>query len=168
MSRTTALSIAYAVLASIAIVVIQQWWIQRQEVETLAYSEFDALVQAGKVKDVYVTERQIRGSLKEPLPDGRRFFVTTRVEPALSGPLAARGVKVTGVVENTLLRDVLSWIVPVLFFGAMWLFLFVASPIARAWVASCRSARARRRSIWKRTSRSRSPTWPASTRPRTS
>jgi cell division protease FtsH len=124
MNRKTQLNIWYAVVAVLVILFVQQWWIQRQQVETISYSEFETLVKAGKVKDVYVTERHIRGSLKEPLPDGRRLFVTTRVEPALSERLAERGVTVTGVIESTVWRDVLSWIVPVLFFFGLWLFVF--------------------------------------------
>jgi len=62
--------------------------------------------------------------LTEPIPDGRTRYVTTRVEPELAGKLAAHGVTVTGVVESTWLRDLLAWIVPVLFFFVVWMFVF--------------------------------------------
>ena len=124
MDRKTQLNILYTVVAALVIVFAQQWWIQRQQVEAISYSEFETFVKAGKVKDVSVTERHIRGTLKDPLPDGRSLFVTTRVEPALSERLAERGVRVTGAVESILLRDLLSWILPVLFFFGLWLFFF--------------------------------------------
>ena len=124
MDKKTQINIWYALIALLAVLFIQQWWIQRQQVQTIPYSQFESLVEAGKVEDVYVTDRDIRGSLKEPLPDGQKRFVTTRVEPALAERLSERGVKVTGVVESTLLRDVLSWILPVLFFFGVWLFFF--------------------------------------------
>jgi cell division protease FtsH len=124
MDRKTQLNILYTVVATLVIVFAQQWWVQHQQVETISYSEFETLVKAGKVKDVSVTDRHIRGTLKEPLPDGRTRFITTRVEPALSDRLGERGVRVTGAVESTLLRDLLSWILPVLFFFGVWLFLF--------------------------------------------
>ena len=124
MDRKLQLNLWYALAAMIAVVLIQRWWIETQQVETIPYSQFEALVEAGKVKEVYVTDQFIRGTVKEPIPDGRTRFVTTRVEPALAEKLAAHGVSVTGVVESTLLRDILSWILPVLFFFAVWQFVF--------------------------------------------
>jgi cell division protease FtsH len=124
MDRKTQINIWYTVAAVLAVLFIQQWWIERQRVETIPYSRFETLVEAGKVKDVQVTEKLIRGTLKEPLPDGRTLFLTNRVEPALAEKLAEHGVTVTGALENTLLRDILSWILPVLFFFGVWLFLF--------------------------------------------
>ncbi len=124
MDRKTQINIWYTVAAVLAVLFIQQWWIERQRVETIPYSRFETLVEAGKVKDVQVTDKFIRGTLKEPLPDGRTLFLTTRVEPALAEKLAEHGVTVTGALENTLLRDILSWILPVLFFLGVWLFLF--------------------------------------------
>jgi ATP-dependent Zn protease len=85
MNRKTQINLWYAMVAVLVILFVQQWWMQRQQVETTSYSEFETLVKTGKVKDVYVTERHIRGTVKEPLPDGRRLFVTTCVERGI-GP----------------------------------------------------------------------------------
>ena len=124
MNRKIQLNLWYAVAAVLAIVFIQQWWAEQQRVETIPYSQFEALVKAGKVAEVYVAENFIRGTATESLADGRRMFITARVEPALAEKLAQHGVKVTGVVESTLARDILSWILPVLFFFGLWLFVF--------------------------------------------
>jgi len=124
MDKKTQINMWYTVAVVLGILMIQQWWAERQRVEPIPYSQFEALVQAGKVTEVYVTENFIRGTVKEPLADGRRQFITTRVEPALAERLSERGVKVTGVVESTLLRDILSWILPVLFFFGLWVFVF--------------------------------------------
>ena len=124
MDRKTQLNLWYALVAVLAVLAFQRWWAESQRVETIPYSQFVALVEQGKVKEAYVTDQFIRGTLKEPIPDGRTLFITTRVEPELAGNLAAHGVTVTGVVESTWLRDLLSWILPVLFFFGVWMFVF--------------------------------------------
>jgi len=77
-------------------------------------------VAAGKVTEVAVSPQIIHGKLKED-----KVFHTIRIEdPDLLRNLAEHQVKVTGVIESTLFRDVLSWIVPiVLFFGVWWFLL---------------------------------------------
>ena len=63
------------------------------------------------------------GRLKSP--DGRKTtMVAVRVEPDLAARLEKFGVPYARVVENTFLRDLLSWIVPALVFFGLWFFLF--------------------------------------------
>ena len=124
MDRKTQLNLWYALVAVLAVLTFQRWWAESQRVETIPYSQFVALVEQGQVKEAYVTDQFIRGTLKAPIPDGRTLFITTRVEPELAEKLAAHGVTVTGVVESTWLRDLLSWILPVLFFFGVWMFVF--------------------------------------------
>jgi cell division protease FtsH len=100
----------------LAVLAIQYWWIESRQVETIPYSQFEEMIDAGKIEDVRVGDKYITGTLKEVVPDGRKRFVTVRVEPMLAKRLAERGVTVTGAVENNLVRDILSWIFPVLFF----------------------------------------------------
>jgi cell division protease FtsH len=112
----------YIVAAIIAILAIQHWWITSQEVETIPYSQFEQMIDAGKIQDVRVTDKYISGTLKETPPDGRKRFVTVRVEPTLAKRLAERGITVEGAIENNLIRDILSWILPVLVFFGIWAF----------------------------------------------
>ena len=49
--------------------------------------------------------------------------MATRVEPELAARLEKFDVPYTRVVESTLLRDLLSWIVPVLVFFGLWYFV---------------------------------------------
>jgi len=58
-----------------------------------------------------------------PTKEGR-LFDTVRVEdPDLIRDLQAHQVKITGVIESTFLRDLLSWVIPIGLFFAVWLFL---------------------------------------------
>jgi cell division protease FtsH len=113
----------YVIAAMALLLLFQGWWAQRQQVETIPFSQFETLVDGKKIKDVFVTPDYITGTLKEPLKDGRTEFVTTRVDPSLTERLAKQGVVVTGVVPSTFLSDLLSWVVPALVFVVIWMLL---------------------------------------------
>ena len=97
---------------------VQQW----RAVEPIPYSRFQQLLAEGRIAEMSVAENLISGTLKQPLPDGKTAFVTTRVDPALAKDLAQHDVPFSGVIENTFLRDILSWVVPALVFVGIWLF----------------------------------------------
>ena len=123
MERKTQFNTWYILLAVLGVFLLQDLWIQSQSVETIPYSEFQALLDEGEVEEIEIRERQIRGKLKHP-SDGRDRFVTTRVDPDLARELAKSGTKFTGVVETHFFANVLSWILPILVFFGLWLFVF--------------------------------------------
>jgi cell division protease FtsH len=123
MDKRTQLHLWYAFIALFLVVLIQSWWQTARETELIPYSQFLSYVQDGKVDDITVSDQFVRGSFKEP-QDGKTQFVTTRVDPAVAHELAKSGVKFTGVAENTFLRDLMSWVVPILIFFAIWAFVF--------------------------------------------
>jgi len=92
-------------------------------IEVMANSRFVELLNEGGIEEVFIRHNRIEGKLKEPLTDGPQYFITNRVDPQLAERLGKQGVRYSGVVESTLLRDVLSWVIPVLFFFALWMFL---------------------------------------------
>ena len=93
------------------------------QVAPIPYSQFQQLLHDRKIASVGVSDRFIQGSLKEPLPGGQKQFVTTRVDPEFANDLDKYGVSYTGQIESTFLRDLLSWIVPVLLFMGVWWYL---------------------------------------------
>ena len=123
MNKKTQLNMVYASLAVCVIILVQSWLGQRQ-VEVLPYSEFEQLLQANQIKDVYIRQGSLEGTLHKPLADGGDRFITTRVDPQLAARLSQANVKFTGVIESTWLRTLLSWVVPVLVFFAIWKFFF--------------------------------------------
>ena len=122
MEKKTQFSLWYFVFALFAIFTLHDLWVQARTVEPLPYSEFQRMVKAGEVAEIAIADNTIHGTLKQPLQDGRQKFVTTRVDPGLAKDLAQYDVKFTGVVESTLLRDVLGWILPAVIFVGIWLF----------------------------------------------
>jgi cell division protease FtsH len=123
MNKQTQFHIGYWLAAIIGILLLQHFYSVSQRIEALPYSQFQQLLQDGKVDRVAVSDRYIQGTLKEPLPNGKKQFVTTRVDSQLAGDLQKFGITYSGEVESTLLTDLLSWVVPAVVFFGLWTFL---------------------------------------------
>src|SRR6516165_5623986 len=110
----------YFFAAFLGLMLIQYLWFQYTQVETIPYSQFEQLLQENKISEVLVGSDTIQGTLKEPFPDGRKLFNTTRVGPELADKLSAHGVKVTGAPSSNFLSTILSWVLPVFIFYLIW------------------------------------------------
>ena len=77
------------------------------QVAQIPYSQFETDLKNGKIAEVAVSDNFIQGRYKQAQNE-RPFFVTTRVEPGLADRLQQHGVVVTGQIESTFLRDLLS------------------------------------------------------------
>jgi cell division protease FtsH len=113
----------YWMIAILVFLGLQYLLSTQQQVATIPYSEFEQHLKDGRIDELAITERRIEGRLKEPLAGGQRRFITNRVEPQLAEHLQQYPVRYTGKVESTLVRDLLSWIVPAMLFFGIWLFL---------------------------------------------
>jgi cell division protease FtsH len=120
--RNVPFHFSYLVLAVLGVLLLQNLWSQWSSVARIPYSEFETMLEQGKIEEVQIGADQIQGTLKEP-KDGKSVFVTTRVEPDLAARLQKYGVRFSGRVENTFLPMLLSWIIPVLLFVGIWMFL---------------------------------------------
>jgi cell division protease FtsH len=58
------------------------------------------LLDQGKVAEVTVSADSIQGTLKEPLPSGKREFFAARVDPQLAEKLASHQVVVKGAASG--------------------------------------------------------------------
>jgi cell division protease FtsH len=123
MHKTTKFNVTYLFLAVLGVFLIHDLWASYQSVTPLAYSEFQKLVSEGKVKEVVITENEIRGELNEAQPTSKKFFKTNRVDDGLAGDLQKHNVKFSGEVESKLFSTLLSWILPVLIFFGVWILL---------------------------------------------
>jgi cell division protease FtsH len=139
-------SIWYAVAFLLLLGLAQIYWITPAG-RPLPYSEFKTLVKNGAVTEVTIGEQTIRGTLKEPLPNDPKKstqFTTTRVEdPKLTEELEARGIKYTGEIVSRWLPELLSWIIPLVFFIAIWGFFFRRMSGAEGGVMSFARSRAK-------------------------
>jgi cell division protease FtsH len=123
MDKKQQFNLWYAALAIAAIFFIQGWWQTYRTVEPLDYSQFLDLLKKGEIAEVSVSQNTIEGKFKTP-QNGKSFFTTTRVDPEIAKDLAQYNVKFGGQASNGFLATLLSWIVPVLFFFALYMFFF--------------------------------------------
>jgi cell division protease FtsH len=113
----------YFLAAIFGIIVLQQLFSYNQQVQVVPYSQFLNDLKGGKVAQVKVSGDTIEGSYKQPV-NGKKNFVTTRVPPDLAQQLQNYNVEFSGQPQNTFLSTLLSWVVPILLFFAIWVFWF--------------------------------------------
>lgn len=122
MEKKHQINLWYAFIAMMLVLMFQSWWTTYKTVEQIPYSQFEQYLKDGKIEEIAVKENFIEGKFKAELKDGKQYFVTTRVEVPLADELSKYDVKYTGVVQNTFIRDILSWVLPVLLLFGLWMF----------------------------------------------
>jgi cell division protease FtsH len=130
-------SIWYFLIAFLLIIALQEFVLAPSHVNNLPYSDFKALLKAGKISNVGLGETVITGTLinegvegvvagetaerLRKLGRGEHRFTAVRVaDPALVPELEAAKVRFTGQVESKWLGTLLSWIVPAVVFFVIW------------------------------------------------
>ena len=115
--------VGYWLVAVFALLGLQGIWQSARQVELVPYSEFEHELAQGRVAEVIVSDRSITGRLKSP-DAGKTAIAAARVEPDIAARLDKYGVPYRRVVETGFMRDLLSWVMPVLVFFALWYFVF--------------------------------------------
>ncbi|WP_222410719.1 ATP-dependent zinc metalloprotease FtsH [Rhizobium leguminosarum] len=122
MNRKTRFNIWYWIIAFLLLAAFQSFFATTHQIARIPYSQFETDLKDGKIAEVAVSDNFIQGRYKQPQNE-RPFFVTTRVEHDLAEQLRQYGVVVTGQIESTFLRDLLSWLIPVALFLGVWMFM---------------------------------------------
>src|SRR5215813_5867672 len=89
--KQTGFNLAYVLIAVMGVLLLQDFWIRRQAVATIPYSEFQKLVREDKIANVVVGQDQLSGEFKEAI-NGKKRFVAVRVDPDIAKELDQRGV----------------------------------------------------------------------------
>lgn len=120
-----------------------QTYLGDPHVQVLAYSDFQTLLQAGKIKEVTIAEDQLTGIASPPRPgdaaqakdakptaasqtptvagaDDYRFVAARVPDANLVAELQAAKVKFAGRIENRGFWTVVSWIAPAAIFVVFW------------------------------------------------
>ncbi|MES0880288.1 ATP-dependent zinc metalloprotease FtsH [Roseibium sp. SCP14] len=123
MDKKHQINLWYAFIAMMLVLMFQSWWATYKNVEPIPYSQFEQYLKDKKIESIEVKENTIQGKFKDPLKDGRQYFVTTRVDIPLAEELNKYDVKFEGIVQSTFIKDILSWVLPVLLFFGLWMFI---------------------------------------------
>jgi len=121
--KKTHFTIWYFVIAFLIILLIQNYFVMKKTEDVISYSEFKEALRANNIKDITITPETISG--ERETEKGPRKFQTVRVEDSdLVKELEASKIKYTGKVESKWMMNILSWIIPLVFFFFIWRILF--------------------------------------------
>jgi cell division protease FtsH len=115
-------SIWYVLIAIWIVFILHNLLSQMFAIQRIPYSEFVKALQDGKVMEVAVAQDRIQGKMKVS-QDGQeveKVFSTVRVDPELSELLEKYNVIFKGVAESNFLKNLASWIFPVILFVGIW------------------------------------------------
>ncbi|EFL50789.1 ATP-dependent metalloprotease FtsH [Solidesulfovibrio fructosivorans JJ]] len=120
-------SLWYVLIAIWGVLLLNNFIVTTYGPKNLPYSEFLKKLQAGDITEVSITGDVIEGTMKVPDAATKEpkdeEFVTRRVAQDLSNELAKYNVHFRAQPESTFLRDILSWIIPIMIFFGIWYFL---------------------------------------------
>jgi len=118
-------SIWYVLVAIWVVLILHNIIVQMFAVERLPYSEFIRALHEGRVVEVAITQDRIRGKVRETKngQEVERVFTTVRVDPDVSELLEKYNVTFKGVIESDFLKNLASWVFPVLLFVGIWYFM---------------------------------------------
>ena len=118
-------SMWYVLLGIWVVLIIQNAIFSAFSIKTISYSEFLKALNENRVTEVAITSNIIQGRMKvagDSSEQGQPFR-TIRVDPDLSDLLSGHNVQFKGEIESTFVRDLLSWILPIIMFVGIWYFM---------------------------------------------
>ena len=124
LDRKTQLSIAYAILTILLLLVMQSYF--EGQVDSVKYSDFRQWVVEGRVAEANVGTDDISGKYyADGVGEGglRTFSVNKMEDPGLVELLQTHVPDYNGKREPTWLTSLLGWILPAVFFVGIWMFM---------------------------------------------
>jgi len=123
MEKNTKFNIWYVLAAVWGVLLLQSMIFDQFRPKVIPYSEFIQAVEADKVLEIAVGQDRISGKLRGEGGEDEVLFTTVRVDSDLSKKLTEHNVKFSGQVENTFLKTLFSWVVPIFLFFGIWYLL---------------------------------------------
>lgn len=122
MEKSSRFNVWYLVIALMLFTIIRGYWMQKNEIKNISYSEFETMLEQGNIDEVFLSEKEISAQVRFPT-EGQKFVHTNRVDPEMAELLKKYDVKYSMRIESTLGREILSWVIPIVVMLALWGFL---------------------------------------------
>ncbi|WP_246804174.1 ATP-dependent metallopeptidase FtsH/Yme1/Tma family protein [Desulfosarcina cetonica] len=122
MEKKHRFNLSYVLAAILGVLVLQNLLMAQFKPVVIPYSEFIQAVASDRVKEVSIGDVAIHGRMTDA--QGKEiFFKTVRVDNDLATKLSGHRIKYSGEIENTFLKTLFSWLVPISIFYVIWFFL---------------------------------------------
>ena len=121
MEKKHQFNLTYLLIAFGLLLLFQSLWAGYNQIENVPYSKFQELLKDKQIEKVVVSPSQIQGEFKAPR-EGKKYFTTTPVNPEIASELQKYNVQFTGSTGENFFRELLSWVLPILFFVGLWVF----------------------------------------------
>ncbi|MCX7982503.1 MAG: ATP-dependent zinc metalloprotease FtsH [Syntrophales bacterium] len=115
-------SLWYVLIGIWVVLIIQSYISALLSIQVIPYSQFLTLLKSGKITEIAISANQIQGKMKTDSGE-MKAFRTIRVDPELSSMLEKYPVVFKGEIESTFLKDLFSWLFPILLFFGVWYLL---------------------------------------------
>ncbi len=136
MEQKTKFNVWYVLAAIWGVLILQNMIFDQFRPQVIPYSEFIAAVESDKVIEIAVGQDRISGKMRGAAAGDEFLFSTVRVDNDLSQKLAEHNVEFSGQVENTFLKAIFSWLLPIGLFFGIWYFLMRRMQSAQSGVLS--------------------------------
>ncbi|HTT83276.1 MAG TPA: ATP-dependent zinc metalloprotease FtsH [Rhizomicrobium sp.] len=124
MDRRIKINIWYVLIALAVLFLVQSLYQSSTRYTPIPYSQFQTLLDQNKIDKLWISANAIQGTLKKPEKGVPTRFETTRVDPGFAALLDKHHVTAYyGEVQSNWLADILSWVLPMLFFVGVWMFV---------------------------------------------
>jgi cell division protease FtsH len=123
MEKKHQFNFAYTLMALWGILLFQYYFGPASRQADITYSQFESYLQEDRISRIAVDDLYIRGEFRQPI-DGKNTFITPRLDPALVSTLENYDVEYTGIIRDTFLANLISWIAPAVIFIGLWMFVF--------------------------------------------
>ena len=113
----------FIIVALIGVVLMQTLMSAPNATKIIPYSEFEQLLNAGRITDLVVGQTQIAGTLKDAAANEPHLFLTYRVPADIADKLTRAKLPFSGEPPPGVLASVLGWLLPALGFLLIWMFM---------------------------------------------